>query len=288
VKNEVAANYFEALGIPLVAGRSFTVQEQETRAPVMVISQSAAHQLWPGKNPLGRRLASWQNRDGNKSFFVVIGVTRDARLTLLSQVDKIDLFFPRPLSADATLLVHTRLPPTVTFQSTFAALRDVNPTLPSQALLMSMEQGPMQLQRLMAEAPAMFATLLGGLALVLAAVGIYGVVSYLVARRTREIGIHLALGAQKTDIVRLVLRQTLRPVVWGAGIGLAGAVAVSVLITRLVLNPEIPDLTYGAGAFPSATLLCVLALLLGVILLAAFIPARRATKVDPMVALRCE
>jgi putative ABC transport system permease protein len=102
------------------------------------------------------------------------------------------------------------------------------------------------------------------------------------------IGIHLALGAQRSDIIGLVLRQTLQPVAWGAGIGLAGAVALSVLITRLVLNPEIPDLTYGAGAFPSATLVGVLGLLLGVIFLAAFIPARRATKVDPMVALRTE
>jgi len=155
-------------------------------------------------------------------------------------------------------------------------------------LILTMEQGPMRFQKLWASAPAVFASLVGGIALVLAAVGIYGVVSFLVARRTREIGIHLALGAQKRDVVALVLRQTLRPVVWGAGIGLAGAVGLSVLITRLVLNPEIPDLTYGAGVFPSATLVGVLALLLGVILLAAFIPARRAAKVDPMVALRSE
>jgi predicted permease len=289
VGNDVAANYFETLGIPLAAGRSFTVEEQETHAPVIVISQSAAHHLWPGKDPLGRRLVdSWRNRDGSQPSFVVIGVTRDARLTLLSQTDAVDLFFPRPLQPDDMLLVHTRMAPETAFQSALAALRGIDAILPSQTLIMSMEQGPMQLQRLMAEAPATFASLLGGIALLLASVGIYGVVSFLVARRTREIGIHLALGAQRSDIIGLVLRQTLQPVAWGAGIGLAGAVALSVLITRLVLNPEIPDLTYGAGAFPSATLVGVLGLLLGVIFLAAFIPARRATKVDPMVALRTE
>jgi predicted permease len=289
VMNRVAANYFETLGIAVIAGRSFSIEEQETRASVVMVSQSAATHLWPGKNPLGRRLIDPQpRRDGGRDSYTVVGVTKDVRLTLLSQTDAIDLFFPRPLQVGDNLLVRTRLAPESEFRPTLAALRDIDATLPSQTLMMSMEQGPMQLQRLMAQAPAAFASLLGGLALVLASVGIYGVVSFLVVRRTREIGIRIALGAQRKDIVGLVLRQTLRPVVWGAGIGLMGAVGLSVLITRLVLNPEIPDLTYGAGAFPSATLVGVLGLLLGVIFLAAFVPARSATKVDPIIALRAE
>src|SRR5262249_27600451 len=137
-------------------------------------------------------------------------------------------------------------------------------------------------------APATIAAALGGLALVLASVGVYGVVSFVVARRTREIGVHLALGAQKRDVVSLVLRQALPPVAWGAGVGLAGALALAPLLERMVVNPEIPDLTYGAGALPSATLLSVLGMLLAVIFAAALIPARRATKVDPMIALRAE
>ncbi len=289
VINRGTASYLKTLGIPLVAGRSFSKQEEETGAPVMIVSQSAARRLWPGRDPLGRRLVyPKKNRDGSRDSYTVIGIAQDARLTLLSQVDAIDLFFPRAISADGLFLVHTRTPPPAAFQSTFAALRGLDPTLPSQSLILSMEEGPMQFQRLWAAAPAVFASLVGAIALVLASVGIYGVVSFLVARRTREIGVHLALGAQQSDIIRLVLRQTLRPVGWGAAIGLAGAVGFSVLITRLVLNPEIPDLTYGAGAFPSATLLGVLALLLGVILLAAFIPARRAAQVDPVIALRAE
>ncbi len=289
VVNRGGVSYFETLGLSFAAGRGFTAQEVEARAPVVVISESAAHRLWPQKNPLGRRIFyPKRNRDGSRDAFVVIGVVKDARLTLLSQTDAVDLFFPRPISASGLFLVHTRTAPEAAFPSALAALRGLDATLPSQTLMMSMEQGPMQFQRLWAAAPAVFASLVGGLALVLAAVGIYGMVSFLVARRTREIGVHLALGAQGGDIICLVLRHTLRPVVWGAGVGLGCAIALSVLITKLVLNPEIPDLTYGAGAFPSATLVGVLGLLLSVILFAALIPARRATKVDPMIALRAE
>ena len=171
--------------------------------------------------------------------------------------------------------------------SIFAALHEIDPSLESLSVG-TMEAGPIRVQWLMAEAPANIASPLGGLALALAAVGIFGVVSFGVARRTREFGIRLALGAQKRDLIALVLRQTLRPVAWGAAFGLAGAVAVSVLLARLVLNAEMPDFTYGAGAFPVATFAGALGVLLGVIALAAWLPARRAAKVDPVVALRAE
>jgi putative ABC transport system permease protein len=283
------ADYFNALRIPLVAGRFFNEQEVQTSAPVVVISESAARHLWPGQNPLGRRIFHpKRNAGGSRVGFEVIGVAKDARLTLLSQIDAVDLFFPRAVAPGGLFLVHTRGAPTAAMSSTLAALRGLDATLPSQSLLLPMESGPMEFQRLWAAAPATFATFVSALALVLAAVGIYGVVSFLVARRTREFGVHLALGATGRDLVQLVLRQTLAPVAWGAAIGLGGALALSVLLTRLVLNPEIPDLTYGAGAFPSTTLLGVLTTLLAVILTAAFIPARRAAKVDPMVALRAE
>jgi len=146
----------------------------------------------------------------------------------------------------------------------------------------------MRVQRLFAKVPADFALLLGGLALALAAIGIYGMVSFLVVRRTREIGVRLALGARPADVVALVLRQNLPAVVWGAGFGLLGAIAVSVLLARLVLSAEMPDFTYGAGAFPVVPYAGALSVLLLVLALAAWLPARRAAKVDPMVALRAE
>ncbi|HVS53669.1 MAG TPA: ADOP family duplicated permease [Opitutaceae bacterium] len=282
--------YFDTLGLRFVAGRPFTTREAESGAPVVVITESAARHLWPGQEALGRRLAQpKRSRDETAGQqFTVIGIVKDARFTLLSKVDEVDVFFPRTPAEQELWLIRTSGAPEAALQSIFAALRAIDPLLPSQTTVLTMEGGPMRVQRLMAEAPATFATLLGIVALVLASIGIFGVVSFFVARRTREIGIRFALGAQKSEVIGLVLWQTLRPALWGVGFGFAGALALCVLLTRLVLDPELPDLTYGAGAVPSATLAEVLAMLLAVIFIAALIPARRAAKVDPMVALRAE
>ena len=287
----VDAEYFDALGLHFVSGRAFTVAEAESQARIAVITESAARHLWPGKEPLGRQLAlPTGRRDGSGGLqFTIVGVIKDARLTLLSKVDDVDVFFPRAPGDQELWLVRTVGAPGAEIPSVFAALRALDSTLPSQTTILTMEGGPMKFQRIMAEAPATFASLLGVIALVLASVGIYGVVSFMVARRTREVGIRLALGATKREVILLILRQTLRPAAWGAVAGFFGALALSVLITRLVLlNPEMPDLTFGAGASPSATVAGVAGLLATVLLAAAYIPARRAAKVDPMVALRCE
>lgn len=293
VMDQVSEDYFTTLGLPLVSGRMFTQAEVETGAPVAVISESAARIFWPGKNPLGRRISgritAHPTRQAPPAMFTVIGVVRDAHMTLLSKLDKANVYYPQPPSdLSGWMLVRSRVAPEAAYRSVYAAAGALNASLRSQTTILGFEEGPMQLQRLMAAAPATVASVLGGLALVLASVGVYGVVSFVVARRTREIGIHIALGAQRRTVVGMVLRQTLRPVAWGAGFGLVGAVALAVLLERSLANPEIPDLTYGAGAFPSFTLVGVLGTLLGVILAAAFIPARRAAKVDPMIALRAE
>jgi predicted permease len=286
VSMRVDADYFATLGLLLVAGRGFTADEVASKAPVVIITESTAQHLWPGADPLGRRIAPFRGRGVQTEQATVIGVLQDARFTLLSKTDPIDLFFPQP--ASALWLVRTRGAPQAAVPSVLAALRTVDPALPSQTDVGTMEDGPMHFQRLMAQVPAMFASLLGTIALVLAEVGIHGVVSFVVARRTREIGVRLALGATKSDVVNLILRQTLRPAAWGAALGALGAVAIAVLLTRLVLNPEFPDLTYGAGAFPTITLVGVAGFLTLVILIAAYIPARRAAKVDPVIALRAE
>jgi len=185
-------------------------------------------------------------------------------------------------------LVRTRTAPEGVFRSAFAALSGVNSNLPSQAYMVGLEQGPVEIQKLMSEVPALVASTLGILALLLASVGVYGVVSYLVARRTREIGIRIALGAQSRDVIRMVLWQGLRPVGWGALIGLIGAVCLSGALAALVAMPDIPDLTDGAGVFHPVTFLAVLAVLTVVVAVASFIPVRRATRVEPAVALRNE
>jgi putative ABC transport system permease protein len=140
----------------------------------------------------------------------------------------------------------------------------------------------------MAQAPAVVAAVLGGLALILACLGIYGVVSHLVSLRTQEIGIRIALGATGWDVLAVVGSQTLRPVVWGAAAGLLGAFGISALLRALIVMPDVPDLTYGAGAFDPVTFLGVLSVLGSVVVVAAFGPMRRATLVEPVVALRNE
>jgi predicted permease len=291
--NGVSEGYFDAIGVGFVAGRNFTREEVETAAPVVVIDEAAARRAWPAQNPIGRRISDmgWLR---DLSIFphdsaTVIGVVRNLHSTYLSKADGGYLYLPRPLpSSVGMLLVRTRTAPEAASHSILAALEKVNANLPSQTFLMSMERGPMVIQRMMAEAPAAVASVLGGLALLLAAVGVFGLVAQLVTKRTREIAIRLSLGAQRIDVIRLVALQTLRPVFLGAAVGLAGALGISALLSAMVVAPDMPDLTYGAGAFSPASFAAVLALLGATIAVASFLPVRRASRVQPAEALRNE
>ena len=291
--NSVSDRYFETLGIPILAGRDFTRQEIERGEAVVLVSESAARQLWPGRDAIGRRISvePWLRRVGvvTHDSYTVVGIVKSVRSTYLSKIDSGFVYFPKaPPSSFGTLLVRTRTTPEAAFRPAFAALSAVHSNLPSQTFMLSLEQGPMEIQKLMSEAPALVASSLGLLALLLASVGVFGVVSYLVTQRTREIGVHIALGAQKRDVIRMVLGQSLRPVAWGAVIGLIGAAGLSGLLATMVALPDVPDLTYGAGAVDPVTFLGVLAVLTMVVLAASFLPVRRATRVEPAVALRNE
>lgn len=290
--NGVSDEYFATLGIPLIAGRAFTKQEIEQQPPIAIISESTAARLWPGQDALGKRIApagTWVRGLLGHGSFTVIGVAKSVRSTYLSKEDEGYVYLPRRLNdAGALFLVRTRTLPDRSFQSLSAALAQVNPSLPARTYIVSLEQGPVRIQELMAQAPAAAAAILGGLALVLACLGICGVVSHLVSLRTREIGIRIALGAARSDVLALVGSQTLRPVAWGATAGLLGALAVSGLLRALIAMPDVPDLTYGAGAFDPVTFLGVLLLLGAVVGIAVLVPMRRATAIEPAVALRDE
>src|SRR5438876_463737 len=181
------------------------------------------------------------------------------------------------------LLIPTRGSAEAGIQRTIATLSAIDPKLPSQSYMGTLSEGPVEIQRLMAKVPAIAASILGFLALLLASIGIYGTVSYQVIQRTHEIGVRVALGAQASDVIRMVLTQGLRPVCWGAAIGLIGAVGLSTLLAALVGIHGLPDLTYGAGAFSVITFLAVLGVLSAVALLASLVPVVRATGVEPIV-----
>jgi predicted permease len=290
--NGVSDEYFATLGIPLVAGRTFTPPEIDQQPPLAVISDSTARRLWPGQDALGRKIAlaaDWLRDAAGHDSFTVIGVVKSVRSTYLSKDDEGYVYVPRRLhDAGALFLVRTRGMPNRSFQSLSTAVAQVHPNLPARTFLVSLEEGPVRIQELMARAPAVAAAILGGLALILACLGIYGVVSHLVSQRTREIGIRMALGAARRDIIAVVGSQTLRPVAWGAATGLLGAFGVSGLLRALIVMPDVPDLTYGAGAFDPVTFFGVLSVLGAVVVVGASVPMRRAILVEPAVALRSE
>jgi predicted permease len=288
--NAVSDRYFETLGIPLLAGRAFTPAETESDAAVAVVSESAARAFWPWKDPLGQRVyaGGWLKREQGPRSYSVIGVVKTVRSTYLSKLDSPFIYFPKAILPGSALLVRTRIAPETVMKRTIASLAELHPNLPSASTLLTLEQGPVQIQRLFAEGPAVVSSILGLVALGSAAIGIFGMVSYLVALRTREIGIRMALGANNRHVIRMVMTQGLRAAAWGAGIGLIGALGLSTLLSALMNFPDVPDFTYGAGAFNVTTFLGVLTLLCTVVLIASFVPARRATRAEPMSALRNE
>jgi len=284
----VSPDYFEAIGARLVSGRTFTAVEAASNRGVMVISESVARRYWPGQDPVGRTVADhpWLARTDSQAYSI-IGVVADMRATYLSRVDE-GLYYPEPLGPRVTLVLRTRGAPSTEAHQVLAALAALDPTLPTKATVMPLEAGPLRVQQLMSDVPAVLAGGFALVGLVLAAVGLYGVVVQLVARRTREIGIRVALGASWREVVTLVLRGSLRPALWGAAVGLLGAVGASAGFASLFAMPDAPDLTYGRGTFDPLVLVAVLSALTIALVVGSIGPARRALKVDPMEALRTE
>jgi putative ABC transport system permease protein len=270
----VTPDYFRAMGIPLRRGRVFTDQDKAGAPPALVVNEAFVRRYLPGEEPLGKRMRTGYNRIEGE----IVGVVGDVRGIALSVPGSPEYYIPEAHGAwsDLSLVVRTS---TSDPASLAPALRGVVRDMDKDQPLYEVRTMGALVSRSVAR-QRFSMTLIGvfaALALALAAVGIFSVMSFLVAQRTHEIGIRMALGAQGSDILRMIVGHGMTLTLVGVGLGLAGAYALTRLMSSLL---------FGVSATDPVTFGVVAALLAAVALLACYVPARRATKVDPMIALR--
>ena len=279
-------NYFQTLGIPLLKGRAFTPEDRIDAQPVAIVSETAGRQFWPGQDPIGKRIrwgvyTPWQT---------IVGIVGDVNDEPLGQPVQLHVYRPYLQMADLffedsrfgevrsmNLAVRSQTDPASLTSAVIGQIHSLDPDLAVEHV-----RTMAQVISSSVAGPRFNTLLLGvfaGVALFLAAIGIYGVMAYAITQQTHEIGIRLALGAQPRNVLQLVLRRGVRL----AGVGAAFGVAAALALTRLMAG-----LLYDVSATDPVTFSCVVILLLAIALLACYVPARRAMRVDPMVALRYE
>ena len=267
--------YFDVMNIPL-RGRDFQMDENKVESRVAIVNETFARRFYPGQDPIGKR---FNFRGPDNPWWEIVGVVPDGKYNSLGESPKPAVFTPlfRDYEANVTLVARTRAGSRATLKAIAAEIKKLDPELPIYSAKTLTEHMGTSLfpARMAAIALGSF----GVLALVLAAVGIYGVMSHVVAGRTREIGLRMALGAQLSDVQKLILQQGMWLAAIGAIIGLALALGGARLLTSFL---------YGVSASDPVTFASIALLLLGIALLACWLPARRASRVDPMVALRAE
>ncbi len=280
----VTPEYFNTMQIQLIEGRYFTEADTNRSKPVAIIDKVLADRYWPGESPIGKQIAAYFEADGdNLKWREIVGVVGQVRRYGPDGKTKEQYYIPqaqRP-SRDAYLLVRSSADPSSLARSIRNAISEVDKDQPVFRV-MTMEtvvSNFLAKKRFL----MLLVTVFAGLALLLAAVGLYGVMAYTVTQRTHEIGIRMALGAGPGDVMRMVIRQGMALTLIGAAVGLAGAF----VLTRLLAS-TVSGLLFGVGANDPATFAGLSLLLLAVALVASYIPARRATRVDPMIALRYE
>jgi predicted permease len=272
----VSPAFFETMEIPLVAGRGFTARDAGDAPRVVVINEAAARKYFPGENPIGRRTGPTLEESGRRE---IVGILRDAKYNSVRDAAVPTLYLPflQNPQGNATFEVRTAGDPMAAIAGIREAVRQIDPALPLIDVTTQLEE--VERRFVQEKVFAQAYTLFGGLALLVASVGLFGVMSYSVARRTNEIGIRMALGAARQDVLCLVMRESMILVAAGIVIGVGGAIAASRLVSSLLFGLAPTDPMTIAGA------MAVMAL---VSALAGYLPARRASRVDPMVALRCE
>jgi predicted permease len=272
----IAPNYFATMGIPLVTGRAFTAQDDRRSPKVAIINEAAARKFFAGENPIGRRFGGSPEKSGEME---IVGVLRDVRYNSLREPAPATLYVPYLQHGpdDLVFTVRTASDPATMLSAVREAMMAVDPTVPIVAIETQVSQIERRYaqERVLAQAYALFA----GIALFVAAIGLFGLMSYNVSLRTREIGIRMAMGAQRETVLGLVLRESILLVAAGIAIGIAAALGAGRLIASQLFGLEPTD---------AATMLGAIVLVAIVSVVAGYLPARRATRVEPMVALRYE
>jgi putative ABC transport system permease protein len=274
-----AGDYYKAMGIRLLRGRTFDTSEQLSPSGNVIISKSAANLLWPGKDPIGRRI----ERPGDSTTATVIGVVDDVLQDDFRDKPQPLVYFPlvgpRPLSwaiNSPAYVVKTRRAETIGPEIR-ALVKQVAPSAPMYRIYTMAGLAKGSMMRL--SFTMLTLGIAAALALILGAVGLYGILSYIVAQRTREIGVRMALGAEAREVRRMVVVQGARVVALGVVIG----IVVAVLATR-----ALGSLLFGVAAVDAMTFVGMSLAMLGIGLLASYVPARRASQVDPIESLRAD
>jgi len=269
----ISEDYFRTMGISLVKGRDFNERDTRDAPPVVIINQTLARRFWPNEVPIGKRIKT------RKQVCEIIGVSGEVKQAGLDKPSEPEILLPYQQAPYLFLQLAVRtagdpLKMVATIKHEVQAM-DKDQPLTGISTMDQYLSDSVANPRFQSRVLGIFAAV----ALLLAAVGLYGVMSYAVAQRTREIGLRVALGAQSRDVLKLIVGQGLRLTLVGVAIGLASAIA----LTRLLA-----DLLFGVSATDPTTFVAISLVLIGVAMLACYLPARRATKVDPMVALRYE
>jgi len=278
--NVVTPNYFQTVRVPIRQGRAFTEHDERTAPPVAIVSEGFAEHFFPGENPIGKRIIPNGSVDpGKPPVREIVGVVADMHLISLREAPKPQIYVPHQQFAIQSMSIFVRTP--LDPQTVTAALRRTFNEIDKDIPVYRVRALPEYVSESVAQPRlnAMLVGLFALIALLLAAAGIFGVMSYSVTQRTQEIGIRLALGAQRYDVLRLIVLQGMRFVVAGLVLGLIGVFACTRLLQSLL---------FGIGATDLRTMLVVSAILSVVAFLACLLAARRATLVDPVKALRAE
>ena len=274
----VSDDYFKTMGIPLLAGRMFDTRDTNDTQGVVIIGKTIADRIFAGRDPVGRRLR-YSSAAGQPD--LIVGVVGDVKITGLDEAIRPVLYYPFRQSAStfANLVARTDADPNALANSIRTEIRNLEPDaaiLNVRTMDEMISQTPASFMR---RFPALLISIFAGVALLLASIGIYGVVSYSVSQQTHYIGVRMALGARPLDILKMVLKQGLLLALLGVGLGVLAALGMMRLLSTLL---------YQVSANDAGTFAIVASALFFIALLACYLPARRATKVDPLTALRYE